>query len=207
MSEASEAVLAAADVSRESRAAIEAYATLLLKWNASINLVGPVSEAELWERHIADGLQLLPYLKETDRAVVDLGSGAGVPGLVLALGARDRPGFKVHLVESNRKKAAFLSEVVRITGAPAIVHNQRIEAGALPEADVVTARALAPLPKLLELAYPLLSRGARGLFHKGRGVNAELTDSGKYWRLRSISHRSALGEGGCILEVLEIAHA
>jgi len=211
MTPAAEAVVRRWDVSRESALALEAYADLLLKWKRRINLVGRVDEEELWRRHIADGLQLLPLLRPTDGVVADLGSGAGVPGLVLAIGAMGRRDLRVHLVESNAKKAAFLSEAARVTGAPAMVHCGRIEdvarEAALSGASLVTARALAPLPELLRLAFPLLSKGARGLFHKGSGVMGELTESAKCWRLNSVTHPSALGQGGCIVEVLEISHA
>lgn len=208
MSEAAEAVLGRFDVSRESAAALRAYVDLLLRWNRRINLIGRSDEAEVWRRHVADGLQLLQHLRPSDRVLVDLGSGAGIPGLVVALATRQP--LEVHLVESTGKKAAFLREAVRLTGAPAIVHQERIEElfGRDPAlaADVVTARALAPLPGLLALAWPLLSRGARGLFHKGRGAANELTDSAKCWRIKSRTYPSAVGEDGCIVEILEIAH-
>ena len=190
-------------------AALALYSGTLLKWNRRINLIGPGGEAELWERHIADGLQLLRFLKESDRAVLDLGSGAGVPGLVLALGAVGRHDLEVYLIESNGKKAAFLQEVIRLTKARATVLVDRIESVAKrfdKDVDVVTARALAPLPKLLGMAYPWLAAGARGLFHKGEDLEGELTESRKCWRLASIAHPSLVGTGGFVVEVQEIGH-
>ena len=126
----------------------------------------------LWTRHIADSLQLLDSAPHAE-VWVDLGSGGGFPGIVIACALADTEGAQVHLVESNGKKATFLREAVQVDGAPAIVHALRIEdfVDNAPESiDVVTARALAPLPKLLALAYPLLKKGALGLFPKGQDV-------------------------------------
>ena len=165
-------------VSRETLSAFEAYAALLAKWNRRINLVGRETLSELWLRHFLDSAQLLPLLppppRGRPRVIADLGSGAGFPGLVLAiLGAGE-----VHLVESDHKKCAFLREAARVTGAEVEIHADRIEAVAGLSADVVTARALAPLGKLLDYATPLLRPGGRCLFLKGRGAEEELTASG-----------------------------
>ena len=119
---------------------------------------------------------------------VDLGSGAGFPGFVIACTLADTPGAQVDLIESNGKKAAFLREAIRVTGVPAVVQGVRIEDFAAPSAGpigVVTARALAPLPKLLTLAYPLLKTGALGLFPKGQDVEAELTEAAKCWKIQA----------------------
>ena len=155
-----------------------------MQWQRRINLVAPSTESKLWTRHIADSLQLLALARDA-RIWVDLGSGGGFPGLVIACALADRLGARVHLVESNTKKAAFLREATRLTGAPAVVHAQRIAdfvqhpPGLI---DVVTARALAPLAKLLADASPLLKTGATGLFPKGQDVDAELTEAAKYWK-------------------------
>ena len=119
------------------------------------------------------------------RVWADLGSGGGFPGLIVAIAIADRPGAMVHLIESDTRKAAFLREAVRITQAPAIVHNERIESAAerIGTAEVVTARALAPMDKQLLLAYPLLSAGARGIFLKGQDVDSELTEAAKSWSI------------------------
>ena len=190
-------------VSRESREKIEAYVTLLLAWQKRINLIGPATIDSVWERHICDSLQLLPLLPPGTRAIAELGSGAGIPGLVVAM-ASD---LDAQLYESNGKKAAFLREAARQTGTRAKVHNVRLESlkteAVTPRVDCVLARALAPLPLLLDYAEPFLSRGAIGLFHKGQDVDAELTEATKYWRMSVTKHASQCDSRGVILEIRE----
>lgn len=153
------------------------YADLLVRWQKTINLVAPSTLPDLWTRHIEDSCQvqaIAPYA----RTWVDLGSGGGFPGLVTAIVLTGEPDALVHLVESDKRKAAFLRTVVRETGAPAIVHAERIEAfvpGHDDLVDAVSARALAPLPKLLGYAQKFLEYGAVGVFPKGRAADAELT--------------------------------
>jgi 16S rRNA (guanine527-N7)-methyltransferase len=190
-------------VSRESRSRLENYVNLLLQWQSRINLIGPSTRDDIWTRHIADALQLLALLPDHLQRLADLGSGAGIPGLVLAI---VRP-LEVHLFESNHKKAAFLREAARQTGARAQIHTLRIEA-ARPLAqtmrvEAVTARALAPLPKLLDFAAPFLENGAIGYFHKGQDVDAELTDATKSWKMKVESHLSITDSRGVILVVKE----
>ncbi len=159
---------------------------LLLEWQKTRNLIAASTIPQIWTRHVADSLQLLDLAPDA-KIWVDLGSGGGFPGLVLACALAEKPGAKVHLVESSGKKCAFLQAVVQAAGLPAEVHCQRIEdfIPAFPgKPDVVTARALAPLPKLLMLVYPLLKRGAKGLFPKGQDVGAELTEASKCWTIR-----------------------
>jgi 16S rRNA (guanine527-N7)-methyltransferase len=179
--------LAITPVSRETLARLERYIALLFDWQGRMNLVAPSTLPHVWTRHVADSLQLLA-LAPGARIWVDLGSGAGFPGIVLACALADTAGAEVHLVESIAKKAAFLAAAVAETGAPATVHHMRIEdfvrRGEV-RPDVVTARALAPLPRLLELAAPLVQKGAQGLFPKGQDVEAELTEAAKYWTLQS----------------------
>ena len=175
--------LAAVPVSRETAARLDDFVQLLLKWQQTTNLVAPASLSEVWTRHVLDSLQLLALAPDA-LTWVDLGSGGGFPGLVIACALAERPGAKVHLVESNRKKGAFLREAARRLGLPALVHSRRIED--LVDnfddlADVVTARALAPLRGLLDLAEPMLKTGATGLFPKGQDVETELTEAAKYW--------------------------
>jgi 16S rRNA (guanine527-N7)-methyltransferase len=166
-------------VSRETLARLERYADLLASWNAAINLVGPATLPDLWRRHMLDSAQLLPLLPPArpvsgpgGRVLADLGSGAGFPGLVLAIcGAGE-----VHLIESDLKKATFLRQAARETGTYVTVHATRIERVGGLKADVVTARALAPLARLVAYARPLLTPGGQCLFLKGRGVESELTD-------------------------------
>ena len=202
---------AATNVSRETLERLNTYAGLLETWSRKINLVGRATLPELWRRHMLDSAQLMELLPPppADRAreLVDLGSGAGFPGLVLSILGAGR----VHLVETNGKKAAFLLEAARVTGADAVVHCCRIEDLPPMAADVVTARALAPLTDLLALAEPLLCAGTSGretelpnssanekanndrncshenrpigLFPKGRGAERELTDSQETWKM------------------------
>jgi len=172
-------------VSRETEERLERFADLLLAWQKTTHLVSPASIPKLWTRHVADSLQLLDLAPEA-RLWVDLGSGGGFPGLVVACALAGRPGVLVHLVESNNRKAAFLREAVRITGAPGVVEAMRIEKfvanfAAVP--DVVTARALLPFKSLMNNSFSLLSRGAVGLFPKGQDVAVELTEATKYWNI------------------------
>jgi 16S rRNA (guanine527-N7)-methyltransferase len=173
-------------VSRETWDRLEAQTELLFKWQRTINLVASKSLDEIWVRHIADGLQIAEIAPESATVFVDLGSGGGFPGLVIAAALAKRPGFHMHLIESDQRKSAFLREAARAMSIPATVHNERIEV-ALADwshgAHVVTARALAPLKKLLELAQPLLKAGTVGIFPKGQDVESELTDATKYWTL------------------------
>ncbi len=156
----SDDVLARLNVSRESLLKIEAYVDLLLTWQTKINLIGPSTVETVWRRHVLDGLQLLPLMQNNTEAVADLGSGAGIPGLILALGGN----FRADLYESNGKKVAFLREAIRQTKANAQVHQIRLETleDHLPERipDYVTARALAPLEKLLRLGGALAEAGS-----------------------------------------------
>lgn len=175
--------LAAVPVSRETAARLDGFVQLLLKWQRTTNLVAPATLSEVWTRHVLDSLQLLALAPQA-RTWVDLGSGGGFPGLVIACALAEQPGARVHLVESNRKKAAFLREAARRLGVPALVHPRRIEdlVDNLDEsADVITARGLAPLRGLLDLAAPLLKTGVIGLFPKGQDVETELTEAAKYW--------------------------
>jgi 16S rRNA (guanine527-N7)-methyltransferase len=179
--------LALTPVSRETSDRLDRFVALLMEWQQRMNLIAPSTEPIVWTRHIADSLQLLALAPQA-RTWVDLGSGAGFPGLAIACALAETPGACVHLVESSTKKAVFLREAVRATGAPAVVHAVRIVDFVENIADsieVVTARALAPLAELLVAAYPLLKRGALGLFPKGQDVGAELTEAAKCWNLQA----------------------
>jgi 16S rRNA (guanine527-N7)-methyltransferase len=196
--------LALVNVSRETLARLDAFVALLLTWQQRINLIAPSTVASVWVRHVADSLQLLPLAPASDRPPVwaDLGSGAGFPGLVIACALADVPGARMHLIESNAKKAAFLREAVRQTGAAADVHAARIEDVRLPSRiDVVTARALAPLYALLTMAAPLLQSGAQGLFLKGQDVEQELTEATKYWTIQADLIPSKTSASGRVLIV------
>jgi 16S rRNA (guanine527-N7)-methyltransferase len=166
---------------------LDRYVAVLLRWQQRINLVAPSTEPNIWTRHVADSLQLLALAPKA-RIWADLGSGAGFPGVAIACALADVSDARVYLVETNTKKIAFLREAVRATGAPAIVHAGKIEdfAARSPESiEVVVARALAPLPKLLGLAAPLLKNGAVGLFPKGQDAALELTEASKYWKVKT----------------------
>jgi len=182
-----ERALTLTPVSRETLERLDRFVALLLDWQLRMNLIAPSTEPQIWTRHIADSLQLLRLAPQA-RIWADLGSGAGFPGLVIACALADTPGAHVHLVESTGKKAAFLREAVKATAAPATVHAMRAEefiAAAAEPVDVVTARALAPLPKLVALAYPLLKKGALGIFPKGQDVAVELTAAAKCWKIQA----------------------
>jgi len=162
-------------VPRETIARLETHERLLTEWSERMNLVGPREIELFWSRHALDSAQVIQFAPEAKRWI-DLGSGAGFPGLIVAAFLADRLDTAVHLVESTGKKAAFLRAVAGEAGLPVKVFNQRIEdfgAGEGPY-DVVTARALAPLNRLIPYAKPILDRGAQGLFHKGADLDAEL---------------------------------
>jgi 16S rRNA (guanine527-N7)-methyltransferase len=182
-------------VSRETLERLDAYVALLASWNRRINLVGASTMGDPWRRHILDSAQLLPHLRPRARVLVDLGSGAGLPGLVLAiLGVPE-----VHLVESDQRKAAFLREAARMTGTLAVIHPQRAEKVPRLAADTVTARAVAPLPDLLDIAEPFMAPHSICLFLKGRGAEEELTLAAKSWKMRSRLVPSLSDPGGMLL--------
>jgi 16S rRNA (guanine527-N7)-methyltransferase len=179
--------LALTPVSRETSDRLDRFVDQLLVWQQRINLIASSTIPTIWTRHIADSLQLLA-LAPTAKIWADFGSGAGFPGLILACALAETPGARVHLVESNAKKAAFLREAARVTGAPAEIHPVRVVdfVDNLDDSvEVVTARALAPLVELLANAYPLLKTGAVALFPKGQDVDAELTDAAKCWTIQT----------------------
>jgi 16S rRNA (guanine527-N7)-methyltransferase len=190
------------DVSRETMAALEAYLALLRHWQRAINLVGASTLADPWRRHILDCGQLRAHVPAHARSLVDLGSGAGLPGLVLAIMGV----AQVHLVESDRRKAAFLRTCTAQLGLAGVrIHADRIEALPPFAADLVSARALAPLPHLLGLATPFLGPGTRCLFLKGREAEAELTAARESWTMRAGIVRSLSADDGRILLLDEVA--
>lgn len=186
-------------VSRETELRLDRYADLLYRWQRAKNLVGPQTLRELWTRHFADSAQVLGAAHDA-RHWVDLGSGAGFPGLVVAILLAESGRTRVELVESNARKAAFLRAVIRATGAPARVHATRIDAfvkGWAEPVDAVTARALAPLSDLLAMSAPLIQHGATGIFHKGREIESDITQASEHWRftaerLPSRTHRDGV---------------
>ncbi len=177
----------------------------LRRWQAIKNLVGPATLDHIWERHIVDSLQLLNLAPDA-KLWLDLGSGAGFPGLVLAIAGAEK-GLKVHLVESNSRKCAFLRHIVRLTGASATVHEARLETvvpGFVGRADVVSARALAALAQLLDWTAPLLNAGTIGLFPKGRDAEIELTEARKQWTFEAETLPSSTDSSARILRITSI---
>ncbi len=170
------AALRLVPVSRETGDRLAAYVDLLARWRKTTNLIAESTFASVWTRHIADSAQLLALAPQA-RRWIDMGSGAGFPGLVIAIQLADVAGAAVHLIESDRRKCAFLREAVRITGAAASVHSQRVEAvehASLGPVDAVTARAFAPLPLTLKLARPWIDRGAVGVFPRGESARDQV---------------------------------
>jgi 16S rRNA (guanine527-N7)-methyltransferase len=179
------AVALCPDVSRETWARLDRFIDRLLSAQQTMNLIAASTVARLWTRHVADSLQLLALAPDA-RRWVDLGSGAGFPGLAIACALADTADTAVHLVDSTKKKAAFLADTAAALKLPVTVHPDRIEDFAAANRlsfDVVTARAVAPLGKLLGYVNPLLKKDAVGLFHKGQDVEAELTAASKYWTI------------------------
>ncbi len=199
--DAPEAVGERFDVSRETLERLILFGDLLLRWNRTINLISRADEANLWPRHIADSLQLITHMPTLDSPAIDLGSGAGFPGLVLAIAT----GTKFHLIEADTRKATFLREAARATAAAVTIHACRIEAATLAPSPLITARALAPLSSLLTLAAPFLAQSGICLFPKGRDAELELTDAARAWNMRVEKIPSQVDRSGVILRISEVA--
>lgn len=190
-------------VSRETEERLALLVSELTRWQAAKNLVSTATLDEVWTRHIADSLQIFGAAPQAKRWL-DLGSGGGFPGLVIGICLVGIPGGHIDLVESNARKCAFLRHIARLTGAPVTVHNARIEdviAGFTGKIDVVTARALAPLPQLLEWCKELLRTGSLGLFPKGQHLESELTESSKCWKIQASTLPSLTDSAAGILIV------
>ena len=192
-------------VSRETIRRLEIYVDRLRRWQAIKNLVAPSTLDQIWTRHVADSAQIVAYAPPSARRWVDLGSGAGFPGLVVGIMLADQAGTCVHLIESNARKCAFLRDVIRATSAAAEVHNGSIEEvlPTLKDVDVITARALAPLPVLLEMGKLPLSRGASAIFLKSEG-EAEFAAIGNEFGRRSIEF-SRTSDKGRILVIRPVS--
>jgi 16S rRNA (guanine527-N7)-methyltransferase len=191
-------------VSRETLARLKAYAGLLEDWNARHNLVSAGSMAEVWRRHMWDSAQLARFVPDSALALADLGSGAGFPGLVLAELLRGR--VRVTLFEATAKKCRFLETVRDRLGLDAIVRNERIESAEFEPFDVVTARACAPLDRLLSYAQHFIGAQSVCLFLKGQNVGSELTQARKSWKMKAQQHPSLTDPSGIILEIRELAN-
>jgi 16S rRNA (guanine527-N7)-methyltransferase len=196
------------NVSRESQAKLTQFVSELCRWQRTHNLVASSTLDEIWVRHIADGLQLARYILSTDAHILDLGSGGGLPAIPLAIALADRPtNHKITMVESNGKKSAFLAAAARLCKINTRIINARIES--LTDSDVerpvsvLTARALASLPDLLEMSASLPVRPQRMLFLKGQHIDVELTAATKCWNISFSKHHSETCVDGCILEIRE----
>ena len=190
------------NVSRETLHRLETYAALLEKWQAKINLVGPATLPDLWRRHFLDSAQLLPLLPAAPGTLADLGSGAGFPGLVLAI----MTDWRVHLLDSDQRKCAFLRQVALDCGVldRVTIHARRIEQVTGLLADVVTARACAPLGELLDLAEPFIGEKGTGLFLKGAQAEEELTQAQRRWTMRLDRRDSISDPAGKLLIVSQL---
>jgi 16S rRNA (guanine527-N7)-methyltransferase len=194
-------------VSRETEGRLAAYVALLRKWQKAENLIAASTLPAVWRRHLADSAQLVALFPEA-RRWVDLGSGAGFPGLVVAILHADTDGAAVHLIESNRKKCAFLRAAIRETDVQAIVHEGRIDsvlATWSEPVDRVSARALAPLKELLALAAPLMEKGIPAAFHKGQDFVREISEATQSWAFDLVKHHSRVGDGGAILDISHLS--
>ena len=184
---------------------LDRFAALIEKWNRTHNLVSRETAGELWTRHIADSLQLLPLLRQSDKTIIDLGSGGGFPAIPLAIASGAERRFI--LIEPVARKSSFLRAASRELGLKLQVEGRRsdeIGAGELPAADVVTSRALAALPKLLGFAAPFFGPGTRGLFHKGREHVDEVAESRAVWHFDVLVHPSVTDPAGAVLEISDL---
>ncbi len=193
-----------AHVSRETLSRLSVYTDMLVDWNARHNLVSRASLADFWRRHLWDSAQLATYVPASAGSLVDLGSGAGFPGLVLAEIFRGRPDFRLALYEATAKKCRFLEAVAARLDLRIEVRQGRIEESEPESFDVVTARACAPLAKLLPYAQRFWGKNSVALLLKGQNVEAELTESHKSWRMDVIKHQSQSDPSGVILEIREL---
>jgi 16S rRNA (guanine527-N7)-methyltransferase len=191
------------DVSRETINRLRAYQALVLKWTKKINLVGKADIAEFWHRHILDCLQLIPLMPANVKTAIDLGSGAGLPGIILAIAAN----LDVTLIEADQRKAAFLRTVILELDLRATIVPRRIEATHLSPASLITARALAPLPKLLELSSGKLAPDGQCLFMKGENAEIELTDARNQWQMKVERFASRTSPTATILRLSEVRRA
>ena len=193
--------LSVTDVSRETLEKLEIYGALLKKWQKAVNLVSKSTLPDLWNRHMLDSFQILKFAEAKTGTWIDLGSGAGFPAIVVAM----MSDFDVHVVESDMKKCLFMREVSRETSTPITVHNSRIEAVEPFQADVISARALAPLDKLLGYAVPFANEKTEFLFLKGQDVDGELTNAAKCWSMEPTKHQSLSSSEGCILKIRNVS--
>jgi 16S rRNA (guanine527-N7)-methyltransferase len=193
------------NVSRETMDALERYRLLIMKWAKQINLVGPSTLTHFWERHALDSAQILPIAGTNISRLADFGTGAGLPGLILAALFHDI-GHRVQitLVEASGKRCGFLREAARTLGVEVTILNEKIETVAPFPIDLVTARAFAPLEKLLAYASPWMDLGARAIFFKGEDVQSEIEQASTNWTFQSRINTSVTDSRGCVVEILNL---
>ncbi|MGL4237548.1 16S rRNA (guanine(527)-N(7))-methyltransferase RsmG [Tabrizicola sp.] len=208
MTDAAEVTIAGLSVSRETIAALKAFEALVLRWNPAINLVSKATVPDIWQRHIVDSAQLFVHCPKAVRLWLDVGAGGGFPGLVIAILARETvPGLQVVLVESDLRKATFLRQAARTLELPVAVHAERIETLPPMNADVISARALAPLSQLLGFAQRHLSPAGIALFPKGTRYADEVAEAQKNWDFEFDSRPSLSEAGSAILVIRKINRA
>ncbi|MBU2357852.1 MAG: 16S rRNA (guanine(527)-N(7))-methyltransferase RsmG [Alphaproteobacteria bacterium] len=193
------------DVSRETFDDLVEFQNLLLQWTKTINLIAPSTKADCWNRHVLDSAQLFPFIPASASHLVDLGSGGGLPALVLAIMAKEsRPDLRFTLIESDQRKAVFLRTVSQQLKLAVTVKAVRLEDADVPKADVVTARALAPLVRLLEFADQLMQPEGTAIFQKGQAFNQELDTARERWHFDATAHVSRTNPDARILEIKDI---
>jgi 16S rRNA (guanine527-N7)-methyltransferase len=193
------------NVSRETMEALERYKLLLVKWSKQINLVGPSTLKHFWERHALDCAQVFQIIGPEVRRIADFGSGAGLPGLILAALLADRgDNYEVTLVELSGKRCAFLREAARALNVKVTIVQEKIETVDAVSVDLVTARAFAPLDKLLNYAHEWAEKGARIVFLKGEDVQREIDEASTNWAFRSKINTSVTDARGCVLEISDL---
>ena len=188
------------DVPRETFDRFALYHDLLLKWQPKINLVGPDTVGDSWNRHFLDSLQLVKLLTDKNATMIDMGTGAGFPGLALAV-----YGYaNIHLIESDARKVAFLREVARVTDTKVTIHHERVEKVSIEKVDVVLSRALASLDALVEMSSHHVSRGTFCLFHKGKNYTKEIEDAKSRWQFDYSVTPSITDQQGVLLRLSDI---
>ena len=191
-------------VSRETLDRLENYRQLLARWAPRINLVGSSTVDQFWDRHVLDSAQLVDFAGPSALRWVDVGTGAGFPGLVIAALLAGQPGAHVALVEPSQKRCAFLREAARLLAAPVTIHDSKIEAVAPDRRDVFTARAFAPLERLLPAAAPWTALGARLVLLKGEDLQTEVAEASTAWRFETMVAPSHSDPRGCIVEIKDL---
>lgn len=191
----------AARVSRETLEHLDHYVDMLRKWTSKINLVSPSTLQTIWGRHIDDCLQLIDHAPKEFDHWVDLGTGAGLPGLVVAIALEEKGDRRITLIEADHRKCAFLTSVINSLGLGATVITERIEDVEPLSADVISARALAPLDSLLDFTRIHRKPTGVALFPKGQKADSELTSARKNWNVEFVRHASRTSPDACILEI------